>query len=207
MGFVDAIGWMAALFTLLTFCMRTMLPLRILAIASNLCFIAFATTLGLWQIVVLHGALLPLNLAQLVRLLRHRAAAPAAVVFEPAWIEPYAQREAISSGSIIFRAGDPAERLYYIERGEVLLLEIDKRLAPGNLLGEMGLFSPDRERLFTAVALRDTELLAVQETDFNHLCREHAGFAHFCLRLVTARLTENLRRAWAEKALATQGRA
>ena len=63
------VAWLAAALVFASFFMKTIVPLRTMAIASNLAFIAYAL-LGWGQgvfdkvlpILVLHGALLPLNL-------------------------------------------------------------------------------------------------------------------------------------------------
>ena len=62
---VDALGYLAAGIVFLTFCMKTMLTLRVIAIVSNVAFIAYALAAGLTPILVLHGALLPMNVMRL----------------------------------------------------------------------------------------------------------------------------------------------
>ena len=69
----EAIGWLAAALTLLTFLQRAMLPLRLTAIAANCCFIAYGTLSGLMPVVTLHMLLLPCNLLRLHQLLGHGA--------------------------------------------------------------------------------------------------------------------------------------
>ena len=65
----EALGCLASGLVLLTFGMRTMLPMRVAAIGSNLAFIAYGLSLDLSPIWVLHGILLPLNTYRLVELL------------------------------------------------------------------------------------------------------------------------------------------
>ena len=55
------LGYLASGLVLLTFAMRTMAPMRVAAIASNLAFIAYGLSLGLTPVWLLHGILLPLN--------------------------------------------------------------------------------------------------------------------------------------------------
>jgi len=62
----EALGFLASTLVLVTFGMRTMVPMRLAAISSNLAFIAYALTLGLTPIWVLHGILLPLNIYRLL---------------------------------------------------------------------------------------------------------------------------------------------
>lgn len=70
----QALGFLAAALVLLTFGMRTMVPMRIAAIASNLAFIAYGVSLELTPVWLLHGILLPLNAYRLLeaRPLRRR---------------------------------------------------------------------------------------------------------------------------------------
>lgn len=61
----ELLGWVAVLFTLTAFSMRTMLPLRVAAIGSNICFIGFGYLDGTLPILALHALLLPFNLMRL----------------------------------------------------------------------------------------------------------------------------------------------
>jgi CRP/FNR family transcriptional regulator, cyclic AMP receptor protein len=63
---VEFIGYLACALVFATFYMTAMLPLRLTAIASNVAFIAYAWLNGLTPILLLHGALLPLNVLRLV---------------------------------------------------------------------------------------------------------------------------------------------
>jgi uncharacterized protein YjiS (DUF1127 family) len=78
MTVVDGIGYFAASLVLGTFCAKTMVPLRALAIASNAAFITYAACADLWPILVLHTIMLPLNLLRLREALGE-GAAPAMV--------------------------------------------------------------------------------------------------------------------------------
>lgn len=62
---VDSLGYLAAGLVLATFCARSMVLLRMLAIASNGAFIAYGLSARLWPIVLLHAVMLPLNLVRL----------------------------------------------------------------------------------------------------------------------------------------------
>jgi CRP/FNR family transcriptional regulator, cyclic AMP receptor protein len=74
-------GWISAALVFSTFFMKTMLPLRLTAIASNVAFMTYAL-LGLaygqfgrlYPIFVLHACLLPLNVTRLRQLRRVIAA-------------------------------------------------------------------------------------------------------------------------------------
>jgi hypothetical protein len=66
-GATDLIGYAAAVLVLAAFCMRRMVTLRLVAIASNLVFIAYALRAGLEPVLLLHALLLPMNALRLVQ--------------------------------------------------------------------------------------------------------------------------------------------
>lgn len=57
----DAVGFVASGFVLAAFAARGMVRLRLLALCSNVAFLAYGAALTLWPIVVLHALLLPIN--------------------------------------------------------------------------------------------------------------------------------------------------
>ena len=61
------VGWLASALVLATFCMRAMVPLRLMAIASNLAFIAYGASAGIDPVLMLHVLLLPLNALRLAQ--------------------------------------------------------------------------------------------------------------------------------------------
>lgn len=70
MNAADLTGYFASFLVFSTFYMKGMLPLRLMAIASNLAFFAYAWLGGLTPILLLHGALLPLNVLRLIEMRR-----------------------------------------------------------------------------------------------------------------------------------------
>ena len=75
-AFVDALGYVAAGAVLATFSTRSIKALRVLAIISNLLFIAYAASAMLLPVLALHALLLPLNVMRLCELLGTACAAP-----------------------------------------------------------------------------------------------------------------------------------
>ena len=69
---VELLGYAASLLVLATFCMRGMVSLRALAIASNLAFIAYAALAGIHPVLLLHALLLPMNACRLVEAMKRR---------------------------------------------------------------------------------------------------------------------------------------
>jgi len=58
----DALGYVAAGLVFATFCAKRMASLRALAIVRNVAFIGYGFLDGLWPILVLHSAMLPMNI-------------------------------------------------------------------------------------------------------------------------------------------------
>jgi hypothetical protein len=68
-GLIDALGYAASGLTLATFAQRAMLPMRIMAIGANICFIGSGAMGWFMPVLVLHIILLPINLVRLRMLL------------------------------------------------------------------------------------------------------------------------------------------
>jgi hypothetical protein len=64
---IDVLGYLAAVFVGLTFCCQSMLLLRSFAIVSNLCFIAYGWAAQLMPVLILHCAILPVNIGYFFR--------------------------------------------------------------------------------------------------------------------------------------------
>ncbi len=61
----DAVGFVAAGLVITAFCMKDILHLRIVAVASNVAFLAYGVAFGLIPVWLLHLVLLPVNLVRL----------------------------------------------------------------------------------------------------------------------------------------------
>jgi len=57
----DAVGYLASALVLAAFCMKEMIPLRVVAVCSNIAFLIYGLALGLAPVWLLHAALLPIN--------------------------------------------------------------------------------------------------------------------------------------------------
>ena len=65
MSAIAATGYLASALVPAAFCMRDMVSLRCVAIASNLAFIAYGVLADLGPVLVLHLLLLPVNVGRL----------------------------------------------------------------------------------------------------------------------------------------------
>jgi CRP/FNR family transcriptional regulator, cyclic AMP receptor protein len=65
---VDVAGYAASLLVFSAFYMTAMTPLRAIAIASNVAFIAYGLGRELYPVLLLHAVLLPLNVVRLLQM-------------------------------------------------------------------------------------------------------------------------------------------
>jgi len=64
----DWLGYLAAMLVFGSFYAKTVVALRLVAITSNMAFIAYAVAKGLYPVLILHAVLLPLNCVRLAQL-------------------------------------------------------------------------------------------------------------------------------------------
>ncbi len=84
-GLVDLVGFVAAALVLLTFCMTSMVALRVTALLSNVAFFAYGYLGELAPVAILHAVLIPLNLWRLAEI-------------ERGWIRPRRRRRDLREG-------------------------------------------------------------------------------------------------------------
>ena len=189
-------GYLASFLVLCTFYMRTMVPLRCLAIASNMAFLAYGLPLGLWPVAVLHALLLPLNILRLFQIRRTlaniRLARTSEVEAGPLMSSLALERHA--QGTVLFRKGDWGDRAYFIAKGDVDFPEIGARAGVGQLFGEFAIFSPEHTRTASAVCATDALLYRVDEQAIVSAFHQHPPFAFALMRLIMRRTVDNIAR-------------
>ena len=70
LGWADLAGYLACALVFVTFYMKGMVSLRLVALCSNFVFLVYAFTLHLAPIAILHSALIPVNVVRLIAALR-----------------------------------------------------------------------------------------------------------------------------------------
>jgi hypothetical protein len=192
----DLFGYLASFLVFATFYMKRMTRLRVVAIASNVAFIAYAWVNGLMPILVLHAALLPLNVWRLIesRRLIAKVLKASTEEFSIEAILPLMQRRTIDAGDTLFNRGDPAEAMYYVLEGTMLLPEVGKELGPGGYLGEFALFSQAGRRTASAVAKTDCTLMYLTRAALYSALLQYPQMGVHLLKMVTTRMLENAAR-------------
>jgi hypothetical protein len=191
MSAVEAVGYLASALVLTTFYMKTMMPLRVCAIASNVAFIAYGFFGEIQPVLVLHLVLLPLNVKRLYELRQLvqdiKRAADGSFSFDP--MIPFLTKRVFRAGHVLFRKGDRATCLYLLSRGAVRLPEIDLVVREeGAVIGEIGLFAPTHERTTSAICETDVVALVLTEDKVVQVYYQNPKFGFSLLQLITRRL-------------------
>ena len=127
---IDMIGWAASAAVLATFCMNTMMPLRVLAIISNVLFCAFGALAHIFPVLILHAILLPVNVVRLVQIRRvvHGMQAAENSELSVQSLFPFMSRR-----KLLVRKGDEADRPFYLVLGNLESQEIGKVVGSNTL--------------------------------------------------------------------------
>src|ERR1700750_418665 len=140
LNWVQWVGYAASLLVFSTFYMKTMIPLRCVAIGSNVAFLTYGYFASLYPVFLLHLVLLPLNVLRLRQMYRLKERLRQALQRELSLevLLPFVKRESFKGKEQLFHKGDPADKLYYLEQGTVWLPEVDRTLHGGGVLGGDG---------------------------------------------------------------------
>lgn len=198
---MEIVAWVAAGLVFLSFFMKTIVPLRTLAIASNVVFICYALmgiNFGIFDkvlpIFVLHIALLPLNVMRL-RQVRNTIRSVQAMTREHASLDaliPYMKHESLKRGQLLFKKGDLADRLFVLKKGRVKLVEFDKTLEPGTVFGEVGIFSESAVRTSSALSDEDCELYSLTSEKAIELFYQDPRFGFSIVRALARYVSEGV---------------
>ncbi len=193
MAWVTLLGYAASAAVLATFCMSTMIPLRILALASNVLFMTYGYFDLLYPVFFLHALLFPVNTLRLVqfqRLVRDMRETPREDLSIKQLL-PYMTQRKFAPGETLVRKGEKADRLYYLVDGELEVADFKKVLNSGALVGEIGVFAPDHLRTATIVCRTDCNVLELTESKAKQLYFQDRSFGFAVLQLIISRLIEN----------------
>ena len=198
---VEIAGYIASVLVVSTFYMKTMLPLRIFAIGSNVAFMTYGYFGHLYPVLILHLFLFPLNIIRLhqIKKLTKDVREAAKGEFSLEWFTPYMSKTSYKKGTNIFTKGESANKIFYIHDGRIRLTALDamvqtKFLERGAVLGEIGIFAPDRKRTATAITEEDTVIYSIDEDKIIQLYYQNPKLAFYLVKLITRRLIENLTR-------------
>jgi hypothetical protein len=186
----------ASVIVLATYSMKTMIPLRIFGILSNVVFIVTSLHSGTYVITVLHTVMLPLNtyrLMQMLKLVRGvRSSLSEDLNME--WLKPFMTKRYCRKGDVLFAKDSVADEMYYTMSGRYRLVEMGIDIPPGQIIGELGMLAPSNRRTASFECIEDGMLLTVTYQQVKELYFQNPEFGFYFLRLATARLFENISR-------------
>jgi hypothetical protein len=187
---------LGAIFFVTTLLMRTMVPLRVAGIISDVFFIGYGVLSNTVTTLILYILLLPINifrLAQMLKLVKKaRVAAQGDLSMD--WLKPFMNRRKYSKGDVLFRKGDRANEMFFTVTGKFLVTELDIELPPGRLVGELAFLSPDNRRTQSLECTEDGEVLAITYERLLEIYFQNPEFGYYFLRLSTERLLQNIAR-------------
>lgn len=188
-------GWIGACFVLSSCYLKTMMPLRILAIGSNVAFIAYAVLVSATPILVLHCLLFPLNAWRLFEM-RHMQrqfvqSRPSPVA--SAVLLAFMRKGRSERGTTLFYKGDAASHVYFVLSGTVGLENSGKAIQAGELFGLIGVLCSERRHTDSARCLTDVDYGVVAAAKFWELMSQNPAFGnHVICTVVDRQLTPNL---------------
>jgi hypothetical protein len=184
----------ASIFVVATYTMRTMIPLRVFGMLTNIILIATAIPTHNWLQLALHGVLLPLNgyrLHQMLQLLRDvKKSVNSDLSME--WLKPFMTERKCATGEVLFYKDEKAEDMFYIVSGRFQLVESGIVLPVGAIVGEFGMLSPSNTRTQTLECVEGGVILSVSYRQVEELYVDNPAFGFYFLRLVSARLFQNI---------------
>ena len=193
MRWIDFLGYAASATVLATFCMNTMIPLRLTAILSNILFASFGLGARIYPVLILHLILLPVNALRLIQVRRVVRGTLQRTDLSMEDILPIMTHRRFRAGETLIRKGEPADRLFYLDRGEAKVVEIGKTVSSGSVLGEIGIFARDQRRTATVVCVTDCEIYELSESKTKELYYQDPSFGYAVLQIIISRLLENMK--------------
>lgn len=198
------LGTLGVVFSLASFVMKSMPRLRSIALVSNVFFLAYGYVEAQFPSLVINAVLLPINALRLWEITKLTKEITRATQDSPIsqWLLPHMQRRAFRAGEVLFRKGDTTDKLIYVADGQLRLAEIGQPVGRGELIGEIGLFSPDRKRTQTLVCETDGELYTMTDEMIFQLYYQNPELGFYFMRLVAGRLLRDLSRSQGRPAAA-----
>ena len=192
----NILALIGAIFFVATLLMRTMVPLRVTGIISDVFFIGYGVLSGTVTTLMLYILLLPINIFRLAQMLKlvKRARIAAGGDLSMDWLKPFMTRRKYGKGDVLFRKGDRANEMFFTVTGKFLVTELGIELPPGRLVGELGFLSPDNRRTQSLECTEDGQVLAITYDRLLEIYFQNPEFGYYFLRLSTERLLQNITR-------------
>jgi hypothetical protein len=186
----------ASVFLVATTTMRTMIPLRLFGIVTNLVLITTSIFSHNYATIVVQTVVLGLNsyrLHQMLQLVKDVKRSVSSNLSMD-WLKPFMTERKCTTGEMLFYKDEKADSMFYIVSGRYRLVESGIELPVGAIVGEFGMLSPSNLRTQTLECIADGLILSVTYDQVEQLYVQNPAFGFYFLKLVTARLFENIDR-------------
>jgi hypothetical protein len=192
----NVLALFGAIFFVATLLMRTIVPLRVAAIISDVFFVAYAVLANSVTTFILYVLLLPINVVRLYQMIKlvRKARVSADGDLSMDWLKPFMTRRKYRKEQVLFRKGDAANEMLYIVTGRFRVTEIGVELGAGRMVGELGFLSPNNRRTQTVECVEEGEVLTITYDKLLEICFQNPQFGYYFLRLSSERLIENIAR-------------
>lgn len=190
------LGLIGAALMLASYLMKSMLPLRIAALTACCFLVAYGALKSALPTLLLYGALIPINIKKTLQIRKLVKAIENARGDTPVseWLLPHMHRRTVTAGTTLWRKGDAATEMLYLDAGTLRLAEYDEALPPGSLVGEIGLFAPDNRRTLTLEAASDCVVYSLTAEEMALLYYQNPKLGFHVMRLIVARLMRDVQR-------------
>jgi len=184
----------ASVFVVATATMRTMIPLRVFSILTNLVLIVTAIPAHNYLFIGVQVVMLGMNgyrlhqMLQLVRDVRKSVSSDLSMD----WLKPFMTERKCKAGEVLFYKDEEAEDMLYIVSGRFRLVESGIELPVGAIVGELGMLSPSNTRTQTLECVQRGVILSVGYKKVEELYVQNPAFGFYFLKLASARLFQNL---------------
>jgi hypothetical protein len=158
---IEAIGYLGTALTISASAMSTMIPLRIISLCASCAVITYGILIGSMPVVLTEAIQIPFNayrLWQMMRLVRDvETAADGNLSLE--WLRPFGSQRPFGIGEVVFRKGEEAGEMYYVESGAFRIPEVGIEVRKGGIVGELAGLHRGRQRALRVVFRREAALL------------------------------------------------
>ena len=187
-------GFIGAVLTLASYLMKSMMPLRLVALSANIFFVVYGYLESALPSLMLYAVMIPINAKKVWQMKKLVRAIENAKSETPVseWLLPHMTRREVKAGTTLWHRGDKATEMLYVEKGQLKLQEYDELIGPGSLVGEIGLFAPDNRRTRTIVCATDCTLYGLSAEAMALLYYENPKLGYHVMRLIVARLMRDV---------------
>jgi CRP/FNR family transcriptional regulator, cyclic AMP receptor protein len=200
--FAYAFGFLGAVLMLASYWMKSMLPLRVVALVACCFLVVYGFLMQALPTLLLYAVLIPINLKKTWEMRQLVLAIESAQADTPVsqWLLPHMHRQTVAAGTQLWAKGDVADHMLYLERGTLLLPEYGERLIEGALVGEIGLFARQGQRTLSLQAETDCVLYRLTREEMVLLYHQNPKLGFHVMRLVVERLMHDADKARAAAA-------